>query len=104
MRIFMGIVWFVVFFFVLYLGFFIITSLIMIRGVDVSNTQELMQAAFDFARNHAMVLSLCRWSIFAISVVLAVLGTWNRILPGTRKNPAAAVGEQSVVDARPPQA
>ncbi|MGH8372150.1 MAG: hypothetical protein ACRETO_05405 [Gammaproteobacteria bacterium] len=90
MRIFMGIVWFVVFFLVLYIAFSIITSVIMFRGVDVVDTQALTSAAFDFARNHAMALSVCRWNIFVVSVVLAVLGTWKRVLPGTNKKKESA--------------
>jgi uncharacterized BrkB/YihY/UPF0761 family membrane protein len=85
MRIFMGIVWFVVFFVILYLVFSIVFGMIAVHGVDTNDMQAGMKAGIEFAREHAVALSVCRWSIFVLSVLLAVFGTWKRVLPGTRK-------------------
>lgn len=93
MRIFMGIVWFVVIFVVLYIVFSIVFGVIAVHGVDANDVHAGMQAGIAFARDHAVALSICRWSIFVVSVVLAVLGTWKRALPGTRKKPAVTTGE-----------
>ncbi|HET7921815.1 MAG TPA: hypothetical protein VFM15_03585 [Gammaproteobacteria bacterium] len=85
MRIFMGIVWFVVFFIVLYIAFSIVLGVMISGSTHASTVQEGMQAGMAFAREHALALSLCRWGIFIVSVAGAVLGTWKRVLPGTRK-------------------
>lgn len=85
MRIFMGIVWFVVFFIVLYIVFMIVSGVLITSGGHATTMQEGMQAGIAFARDHAMALSLCRWGILIVSVAGAVLGTWKRVLPGTRK-------------------
>lgn len=89
MRIFMGIVWFVVFFVVLYIIYSIIVALVISSGTHLSNAQDAMQAGLEFARDHAVLLSVCRWGIFIVSIAGAVLGTWKRVLPGTKKKIAA---------------
>lgn len=84
MRIFMGIVWFVVCFIVLYILFSVVLGVIIANTGDVTNIQE----GLAFAHAHATVLSLCRWGMLIVAVVFAVLGTWKRVLPGTKDKQA----------------
>ncbi|MGH8369571.1 MAG: hypothetical protein ACRESC_01195 [Gammaproteobacteria bacterium] len=84
MRIFMGIVWFVVCFVALYILFSVVLAVIIANTGDITN----MQGGIAFAQAHATVLSLCRWSMLIVAVVFAVLGTWKRVLPGTKDKQA----------------
>lgn len=88
MRIFMGIVWFVVFFIVLYIAYAIVLGVLISSGGHATNMQEGMQAGIAFAKNHAMALSLCRWGLLIAAIVFAALGSWKRVLPGTKEKKA----------------
>lgn len=94
MRIFMGIVWFVVFFLVLYILFSIVVGVLAASGSSAVTMEQGMQAGMEFARNHAVALSIGRWTVFILSVALAVLGTWKRALPGTRAKKSAEVASE----------
>ena len=90
MRIFMGIVWFIAFFVVLYIAYAIVLGVVISSAQHVAGYQEGLQAGMAFAREHALLLSLVRWGIFIAAILFALIGTWKRVLPGTRKQKVTA--------------
>ena len=83
----MGVLWFVAFYVALV---FVAPSLMIARGLPAgANQDQISQAAADFSLQHAGSLSVARWAALLIALLLAVLGTWKRKLPGTKPKPAA---------------
>ncbi|HET7649569.1 MAG TPA: hypothetical protein VFL15_02575 [Gammaproteobacteria bacterium] len=93
MRIFMGIVWFIAFYIVLTIVYMIVMGVVISSGHPVAGYAEGVKAGIEFAQAHQTVLSLCRWAIFILSVVFAVVGTWKGVLPGTRKKSVAPAAD-----------
>lgn len=87
MRIVMGIVWFLIFFIVLYLIYSTGIAMYMMHangGVDLHDTQAVIASSQQFALQHAVLLRIAFYGVVLLSVLLAVLGTWKRKLPGTK--------------------
>jgi hypothetical protein len=89
-RIGMGIAWFVVFFLVLYLGMSFALSVYVSKSLPAdANLQDGKDAVTNFMLEHAPAMSMTVWSIFLVSLALAIVGTLKGMLPGTRQKPAA---------------
>jgi uncharacterized membrane protein YgdD (TMEM256/DUF423 family) len=89
----MGIVWFIVFFVVLYLIFSIVVGFLAMHAAGIQgavNYQQGLQTGAAFTQAHAVALSAWRLIILVVSILLAVVGTLKGVLPGTRKQAAAA--------------
>lgn len=89
-RVLLGVAWFLG----IWVGLILVSSIIIgvwaTRSVPAgANAEQGMQAANDFALAHAALFGAVRWGVFLVALLVAGLGTWKGVLPGTRKKPAA---------------
>lgn len=88
-RILFGILWFVVSWVVLSLIYGIIFGIVIATSHNAAGYQGGMQAAVAFGHAHPGFVIGMRLLILAIAILIAVIGSWKRILPGTRMKPVA---------------
>lgn len=90
-RVFLGIFWFIISWIVLTLVYGIIFGIVISSTSNASGYQQGMQVGLAFSHAHPGFVIGMRLVILVLAILVAVIGTWKRILPGTRKKPADAV-------------
>ncbi|MDE2236185.1 MAG: hypothetical protein KGL13_00265 [Gammaproteobacteria bacterium] len=89
-RILFGILWFVVSWIALTLIYGIIFGIVLSSTSNLSGYQGGVQAGLAFNHNHPSFVIGMRLLILALAILVAVIGSWKRILPGTRMKSTAS--------------
>ncbi len=84
-RILFGILWFIVSWLVLTLVYGIIFGIVIAAFNHSGDYQQGMQASLAFQQAHPTLVVIMRLAILLAAILIAVLGTWKGLLPGTRK-------------------
>lgn len=84
-RILFGILWFIVSWIVLTVIYGIIFGIVVSSTSNVTGYHQGMQAGLAFSHAHPDFAIGIRLVILVLAILIAVIGTWKRVLPGTRK-------------------
>jgi uncharacterized membrane protein len=85
-RVLMGLVWFVVSWLLLTIADMIIMGTVISSTSKAVGIQQGVQAGLTFAKAHATLLLTMRLGILVAALLIAVIGTWKGVLPGTRRS------------------
>ena len=87
-RVIFGVIWFIVAWLALTIANMIIFGAVVQSTSDAHGFQQGYQAGLAFDKAHHGLLIIVRLGILALSILIAVIGTWKGVLPGTRRSAA----------------
>jgi hypothetical protein len=80
-----GIIWFIVSWLILTIADMIVMGTVISSTTKTADFQGGVQAGIAFAKAHAGFLLGVRLAILVVALLIAVIGTWNGVLPGTKR-------------------
>ena len=87
-RVVFGIIWFIVSWLVLTIADMIVMGTVISSTSKTADFQGGVQAGIAFAKAHAGLLLGVRLGILVLALLIAVIGTWKGVLPGTKRSSA----------------
>jgi hypothetical protein len=85
-RVIFGIIWFIVTWLALNVANMIVMGTVISSTSKTADFQGGVQAGIAFAKAHAGLLLGVRLGILVLALLIAVIGTWKGVLPGTKRS------------------